>query len=102
MSAAATGPTAFARRPSGSDARTPRIAATANIAATTTSGPAPESDNPSHPDRVPHGLRLDQRLDLPHALPGRLAAHDPLHVLGGEPLELGGRLGVGARQVERV
>src|SRR2546421_3436622 len=52
-------------------------------------------------DRVPDGLQLEERLDLPRALVVRLPVYDALDVVGGEPLQLGARA-VGAREVERV
>src|SRR5438094_837320 len=52
-------------------------------------------------DRMPYGLHLQERGDLPWALPIGPAANDSLDVLCREPLELR-RLAVGAGEVERV
>ena len=40
-------------------------------------------------DRVPDGLELEERGDLPRALRVRVASDDALHVVGGRTLELG-------------
>src|SRR5262245_12028106 len=53
------------------------------------------------PDRVPDGLELEERGDLPRALRVRLAVHDALDVVRRRALEVR-RAAVGAREVERV
>ena len=50
---------------------------------------------------MPHGLQLQEALDLPRALAVHRSADDSLDVLGGEPLELA-RVAVGAAEVERA
>src|SRR4051794_36407571 len=52
-------------------------------------------------DRMPDGLQLEERRDLPRALLVRGAVDDPLHVLCGQLLELLG-LTVRTREVDRV
>src|ERR1700745_3037311 len=52
-------------------------------------------------DRVPDGLELEERRDLPRALGVRLPVDDPLDVVCRGPLEVG-RVAVGAREVEGV
>src|SRR5207253_8397662 len=54
----------------------------------------------SHPDRVPDGLELEEGGDLVGTLVIGPSAHDPLHVLRAEPLELGD-IAVRASEVER-
>src|SRR5919197_476149 len=50
---------------------------------------------------MPDRLELQEGLDLPRALHIRTGAHDALHVLGSELLELGNRT-VRTREIDRV